>query len=315
MESARYDVNLAVNIDRPQNIIICGIDNIIEPYIYFLFPKNTRITFEKTKDYTEYKRDYVYKGCIFFENENYILFEHSESEGDFLPMTDDKKFWKILPFEILYSKKVLDIDIDDKVVNFFKNYPKLLCITENNYKLEVPVVGYVGIGKDDLNEQIIMQTKNNIDGIFKRGFYFLDYKDALNEANYERDTDDYLLKLKNISVSDSLLDEVDITIEDDKFFINNLFIGDVPKHCNQNAKYMLYYYDKDVVYLKSDMPNRCELTNKQRDGIVIRYVLFLKRHWIGSRSRKHYDSFAYNSIYMVKSSENFACISYHLYKK
>ena len=140
-------------------------------------------------------------------------------------------------------------------------------------------------------------------------------EDALNEANYERDTNDYLLKLKNISVTDSLIDDVEITIKDDKFFINNMFIGDVPKHCDQTAKYILYYYDKEVVYLKSDKPNHCELTNTKRDGIVIRYVMFLKRHWIGARSRKEYDSFAYNSIYMIKSSENFACISYHLYKK
>jgi hypothetical protein len=313
METEHYDINIPVNIDRPQNIIICGVDAIIQPYIYFLFVKNNVITFEKTKDYEDYKRDYMYKGCIFFENENYIFFEQTESEGNFLPMTDDKKFWKVLPFEILYSKKVLDFDIDNKVVNFFKNYPKLLSIKSND-KLEVPAVGYVGIGKEDLNEQIIMQTKNNVDGMFKRGYYFLDYKDALNEANYERD-DDYLLKLQNISVTDSLIDDVEITIKEDKFFINNMFIGDVPKHCNQKAKYILYYYDKDVVYLKSDKPNRCELTNKQRDGIVIRYVLFLNRHWIGSRSRKDYDSFAYNSIYMIKSSENFACISYHLYKK
>lgn len=313
METEHYDINIPVNIDRPQNIIICGVDAIIQPYIYFLFVKNNVITFEKTKDYEDYKRDYMYKGCIFFENENYIFFEQTESEGNFLPMTDDKKFWKVLPFEILYSKKVLDFDIDNKVVNFFKNYPKLLSIKSND-KLEVPAVGYVGIGKEDLNEQIIMQTKNNVDGMFKRGYYFLDYKDALNEANYERD-DDYLLKLQNISVTDSLIDDVEITVKEDKFFINNMFIGDVPKHCNQKAKYILYYYDKDVVYLKSDKPNRCELTNKQRDGIVIRYVLFLNRHWIGSRSRKDYDSFAYNSIYMIKSSENFACISYHLYKK
>jgi len=314
MEPSHYDISITVNIEKTQNIIICGIDTIIQPYIYFLFPKNNMITFEKTKDYTEYKRDYKYSGCIFFENENYILFEESESEGNFLPMTDDKRFWKVLSYEILYTKKVLDFDIDKKVINFFKKYPKLLSITSGD-KIEVPVVGYVGIGKDDLNEQIIMHTKNNVDGIFKRGYYFLDYKDALNEAMYERDNDDYLLKLKNISVSDTLIDDVDIAITDDKFFINNIFIGDVPKHCNQKAKYILYYYDKEVVYLKSDKPNHCELTNKQRDGIVIRYVMFLNRHWIGSRSRKEYDSFAYNSIYMIKSSENFACISYHLYKK
>ena len=277
--------------------------------MYLLLKKRNTFTFEKTKDYKEYK-DYKYKGSILFENENYIFLEDSQSEGNFLPTPDDNHWWKVLPFEILYSKKVLDFDIDEKVVNFFKNYPKLLSMNKD----EVPVVGYVGVGKDDLNEQIILQSKNNIDGIFKRGYYFLDYKEALNDANYGRE-DDHLIKLKNISVTDSLIDDLDITIKEDQFFINNMFIGDVPKHCDQKAKYMLYYYDKEMVYLKSDKPNRCELSTKQRDGIVIRYVLFLNRHWIGPKSRKGYDSFAYNSMYMIKSTENFACISYHLYKK
>jgi len=315
METIHYDINIPVNIDIPQNIIIYGIDSIINPYIYFLLSKKKTIKFETTKDYLSYKRDYVYKGCIYFENENYIIFQHIDSEGNFLPTSDDNNLWKVLPFEILYSKKVLDYDIDEKVINFFKNYPKMLSIA-TTYKFEVPVVGYVGIGKEELNEQIILQSKNNVDGIFKRGYYFLQYKDALNEANYEREKDEYLLKLENISVSDSLIDDIQITIEDDKFFMNNIFIGDVPKHCNKNAVYTLYYYDKDVVYLKSDKPNHCILSNKKRDGIVIRYVLFLKRHYIGPKPKKNYDSFAYDSTYMIKSSENFACISYHLiYKK
>jgi hypothetical protein len=45
MEPSHYDISIPVNIDRPQNIIICGIDTIIQPYIYFLFPKNNLITF------------------------------------------------------------------------------------------------------------------------------------------------------------------------------------------------------------------------------------------------------------------------------
>ena len=73
-----YDITIPVNTDRPQNIIIYGLDTIIQPNIYFLFPKNNRITFEKTKDYTVYKRDYTYKGCVFFENENYVFFETND---------------------------------------------------------------------------------------------------------------------------------------------------------------------------------------------------------------------------------------------
>ena len=312
METIHYDINNAIE-KGPINIVIYGVDSIIQPYIYFLCKKKTTLQFEQTQDIEPFKRDYQYKGNIYFENENYAIFEDFQIESDFLPNND--KYWKVLSFEILYSKKVFDLDIDKKVVNFFKNYPNILCYSKNGYRTEVPVVGYVGIGEDELNEQIILQKQNNKDGPFKRGYYFLDYEDALNDANYEKENDEYLVKLKNISVTDSLIDNLTISIRDDKFFINNIFIGDVPPHCKKDAIYTLYYYDKDVVYLKSNKPNQCVVIKRERDGIVMRYALFLNRHWIGPKSRKNYDSFSYNSVYMIKSTENFACISYDLYKK
>jgi hypothetical protein len=314
METIHYDINNAIE-KGPINIVIYGVDSIIQPYIYFLCKKKNTIQFEQTEHVEHFKKDYEYKGNIYFEDENYAIFEDKQIESEFLPITDDNKLWKVLSFEILYSKKVMNVDVDKKVVNFFRHYPNMLIYALNGYKLESPVVGYVGIGEDELNEQIILQKQNNKDGVFKRGYYFLDYESALHEANHEKENDEYLLKLKNISITDSLIDDLNITIRDDKFFINNIFIGDVPPHCNKEAKYTLYYYDKDVVYLKSNKPNSCVVNNKKRDGIVIRYAMFLNRHWIGPKSRKNYDSFSYNSIYMIKSTENFACISYDLYKK
>jgi hypothetical protein len=314
METIHYDINNPIE-KGPVNIVIYGIDSIIQPYIYFLCRKKNTLQFEQSDDMDSFKRDYEYKGNIYFDNENYAFFEDKQLESDFLPITTDNKYCKVLSFEILYSKKVMNLDVDKKVVHFFKNYPNILCYARNGYKLESPVVGYVGVGNDELNEQIILQKQNNKDGPFKRGYYFVDYESAVHDAIHEKDNDEYLLKLQNISITDSIIDDLTIRIRDDKFFINHIFIGDVPKHCNKDAIYTLYYYDKDVVYLKSNKPNHCVLNTKTRDGIVIRYVMFLNRHWIGAKSRKNYDSFSYNSVYMIKSTEDFACISYDLYKK
>ena len=313
METIHYDINIPIE-KGPINLVIYGVDSIIQPYIYFLCKKKNTLQFEVTEDIEEFKKKYEYKGNIHFEGENYAIFEEIQLEGDFLPTMSDK-LWKVLSFELLYSKKVFDVEVDKKVVHFFRNYPNMLCYAKDGYKIEVPVVGYVGVGEGELNEQIILQKQNNKNGTFKRGYYFLDYEGALHDANYEKENDEYLLKLKNISVTDSLIDDLSIIIKDDKFFINHIFIGDVPPHCNKEATYTLYYYDKEVVYLKSNKPNHCVVNNKKRDGIVIRYVMFLNRHWIGPKSRKNYDSFSYNSVYMIKSTENFACISYDLYKK
>ena len=314
METIHYEINNPFE-KGPINIVIYGVDFIIQPYIYFLCRKKNTLQFEQADDLEQFKQEYKLKGNIYFENENYAIFEHKQIEGDFLPITRDNSLWKVLSFEILYSKRVMNVDVDKKVIHFFKNYPNMLCYASDGYKIESPVVGYVGVGEEELNEQIILQKQNNKDGNFKRGYYFLNYEDAINDAIHEKENDEYLLKLKNISVSDSLIDDLTISIRDDKFFINNIFIGDVPTHCNKEATYTLYYYDKEVVYLKSNKPNHCIVNNKKRDGVVIRYAMFLNRHWVGPKSRKNYDSFSYNSVYMIKSTENFACISYDLYKK
>ena len=39
METIHYDINNPVRADSPTNIIIYGIDTIIQPYIYFLCMK------------------------------------------------------------------------------------------------------------------------------------------------------------------------------------------------------------------------------------------------------------------------------------
>jgi hypothetical protein len=251
MDSIHYDINHPIE-KGAINIVIYGIDSIIQPYIYFLCRKKNTLQFEQTEEIESFKNGYQYKGNIYFENENYAIFQDKQIESDFLPITQDNKLWKVLSFEILYSKKVMNVDVDKKVVNFFRNYPIMLSFISDGYQLECPVVGYVGIGVEELNEQIILQKQNNKDGPFKRGYYFVDFETALHDANHEKDNDEYLLKLTNISITDSLINDLTITIKDDKFFISNIFIGDVPPQCNKDANYTLYYYDKEVVYLKSN---------------------------------------------------------------
>ncbi len=44
----------------------------------------------------------------------------------------------------------------------------------------------------------------------------------------------------------------------------------------------------------------------------MRYVLFLGKHWIGTRAKKDHDSYAYDDEYMVRDPDHFLCLSYHL---
>jgi hypothetical protein len=47
----------------------------------------------------------------------------------------------------------------------------------------------------------------------------------------------------------------------------------------------------------------------------MRYVLFLGNHWVGTRNKKGYDSFAYDEEFMIKHIDHFICLSYHLVDK
>jgi hypothetical protein len=277
-------------------------------YIVFYLEKIDReLSFLKHKNFTHPR---TFKGCLNWNNVSYLFYELDVIEREFL-RAEEEELWKVTPYEMLYTRMVTDIPIQKECVDFFKNFPDLFLIEDN----EVPIVAYLGLGESELNEQILLQNKNEKKGILGQGYYFTSYENAEYDAMYKEENDDNLIRLENKShIKDKDIHDNSVYIKDHKFFHDTKYLGEVPS-CNESLTYFIYYYDKEVIYLKSTKPHGCKKEAKLRkeSGYVMRYVLFLKKHLVGKT--KGYDSYSYDSQYMIRNSDHFICLSYHSIKK
>jgi hypothetical protein len=283
------------------------------PYVVYYLEKtkHKKLHFLKEKNFIS-DNEHSYKGVINWNKCSYLLYEMTHVEREFLSSEDDP-LYKVTPYEILYTRDVVGISIHPDCIEFFKSFPTLCNVGEH----EVPVVAYLGVGVSEIKEQILLQSNNERIGVFGKGFYFDTYENALYNAYYKEDTEDSLIRLENkIQLNDRMIrsDEVEIKIRNHSFYYGKHLLGE-SNQCNPRVKYILYYYDEDVIYLKSMKPNHCiqETHLRKESGYVMRYILFLKKHSMTKTQES--DSYASDSIYMVKNSDNFICLSYHFIKK
>jgi hypothetical protein len=265
------------------------------------------IMFIERKD--KLPREHLYRGVLNWKKKSYLFYEISIVDSEFL-VTEKEDLIKVTPYEILYTRTVCEEAIHSDCTELFKAYPELCYMKE----YEVPIVAYIGIGVSEINEQILLQTVNEKMGVFGQGYYFKDYDNAVYDAYYKEETDDYLIRLENKGLSDKDIIDTSVRIEKNAFYHRKHFLGNVP-HCDTGLKYFIYYYDEEVIYIKSLKPNSCkkEVSLRKEDGYVMRYILFLKKHLNTKKSGG--DSYAYDSTYMIKNADDFICLSYHFIKK
>jgi len=285
--------------------------------VYYLENKNKNISDSHShsgigfvRKESKLPQEHIYRGVLNWKNTSYLFYEIGNQDNEFLP-TEPGDLLKVTPYEMLYSRQVGEDKIQMECTELFKAFPHLCFVKEN----EVPVVAYLGIGVSEINQQILLQTLNEKHGIFGKGYYFKDYADALYDAYYKEETDDFLIRLENKRhLSDKEIKDTSVRIENNAFYHRSHFLGNVP-HCNKGLKYFIYYYDEEVIYIKSLKPNGCkkEISLRKEDGYVMRYVLFLKKH--STTKKSDADSYASDSIYMIKNADDFICLSYHFIKK
>ena len=275
-----------------------------EAYLLYFLEKKHGLHF--LKDIAILPPDSIYRGVLNHQGASYLFYEVRNVEIEFLS-TEKEDLWRVTPYEILYTRFVMDIPIHHGCTDFFKSFPRLCFVEEH----EVPMVAYVGLGASEIKEQILLQSKNHRVGIFGEGHYFYDYTHALQGSIYKMD--DFLVRLSNPGLSDQDIQDTTITIRDGRFYHATHDLGDATG-CH-DATYVLYYYDKESIYLKSNKSHHCSIdkTIRTEDGYVMRYLLFLKKN--SMKKRKGYDSYAHDLTYMVRSSDHFLCLSYHSIKK
>jgi hypothetical protein len=310
MDDLSKDIEYENHIYIPYSIE--KLDDMSYIVFYLENKKGKELSFLTNKNFPN---PHVFKGCINWNetSTSYLFYELEVIEREFLK-AEEEDLWKVTPYEILYTRMVTDLPIHTKCVDFFKAFPSLFFVEDN----EVPIVTYIGVGVSELNEQILLQNKNEKKGILGKGYYFTTYENAEYDALYKENDDD-LIRLENkLSMSDKDFQDTSVYIKDHYFYHHSYKLGKVPR-CNESLNYFIYYYDQEVIYLKSKHPHACKIETetqvklRKEDGCVMRYVLFLKKHFIGKS--KGYDSYAYDSHYMIRHSDHFICLSYHSIKK
>lgn len=323
-------------VNKITHFLIYSIDTIETPYIYFhmIKDKNTikmPTMFIKSIDdckkfmNTNFKSfDHKYIGTMEYYDDNIVVYELYLTDNGITNTYYNDSWWKVLPFELIYTHKVLQFDIDSYYINFFKQNPQFLYVFNKNIKYEVPVVAYIGIDKEELNTQLLLSEINYKNGKYGNGYYFGTLEEAYYRSLYNDLTPvNNLIKLPNkrYITYNTPLDNVNITIKENKFFLNNIFIGDVPDYC-VNAEFTLYKFNTSFIYLQSNKHLKlCKYTpdlfvKKYEEGYILRYVLFLKKH--SYDKKRGYDSFFcvkskpyYFPYYMIKDMSNISLISYH----
>ncbi len=301
---------LSDNIEYDKHIYIpYRIEELQEKkYMVFYLEKGNNLHFLKKKSWS---MEHEYRGSINWNKKSYLFYEITQQEQEFLP-SEHESLWKVSPYEILYTRMVMDVPIHPECISFFKSYLHL-CLVED---FEVPVIAYVGLGVSELKEQILLQSINEKQGPLGKGYYFYNYEDALRHAYHKEETDDFLIRLENKhQLTEQEIRDNRIDIKDGVFYHDSHDLGDVPS-CSVKIKYFIYYYDKEVIYLKSKKPNECQKIVQLRNepGYVMRYILFLNHHRMGA-VKGEFDSYAYDSMYMIHNPDDFICLSYHFIKK
>ena len=328
-------------MNRKTNLLLYVIEKGDNPYIYYLMNKiNNIITLptiylKNIKDAEHYmnnkfeKSKYLYKGCIEYNNENYLLYEMDLFDSGIIPIYNKDSWWKVLPFEIIYSKKVIDFKIDSLTMSFFINHPNLLYLFNDEYKYEVPIVAYIGTGESLLNNYILMD-ENYKNGKHGKGYYFTSLEEAYFHSLYDDlEPTDTLIKLLNNKYINDLtpIENRLIKKKDNKFYLNDMFIGDIPINCSK-GDFTLHNYNEDFIYLKSSKSlkkcknKRNEYIKRKENGSILKFVLFLKNSKIVIHKKgKNYDSYCSGKVkdkwfptYMTKTSA-FECVSYHIVEK
>jgi hypothetical protein len=323
-------------LNRKTNFLIYSIEKTNTPYVYFYMIKTINNYITLPSIYIKHINDslafmeknfktlnYKYVGTMDYNDENIVVYEIEQRTHGITPTLYNDTWWNVTPFEVLYSKKVLQFDIDAYYVTFFKLNPQFLFVFNKNIKYEVPIVAYIGIDQSEINNQILMSDLNYKKGHFGKGFYFETLEEAYFKSIYaDLSLTEQLVKLINrnyINEKTDLNNRI-ITIIDNKYYLNNTYIGNVPSNCGSST-FVLHKFNEDFIYIKSDKKmQKCKDTHdyyiKRDTGCIMRYVLFLNNHSLLKRSG--YDSYCslkkaptWFTTYMIKNFDNVSLLSYH----
>lgn len=128
------NIEKKTQLNKNTNFLIYSIENTETPYIYYHMIKDhnnlikmPNIYIKSIQDCNQFMKEqfntleYNYIGTITYNDENIVIYELLLLNHVITNIYYNDSWWKVLPFEILYTQTVLQFKIDPYCIHFL-NY-------------------------------------------------------------------------------------------------------------------------------------------------------------------------------------------------
>lgn len=141
-------------------------------------------------NYNNFNDDMEYNGSMYYNNDIYLIFDLSKCKIQIDFLIKNSKIWICLLDEIVNKKNVCNVNISNKVTNFFVNNSDLVFLYDPEDNIyETPTVCYVGKNWNRLKfTHVFGVSKSDNKSILGPYYYFTNFNNAIEQCDY---TDKY----------------------------------------------------------------------------------------------------------------------------
>jgi hypothetical protein len=131
-----------------------------------------------------------YNGAMYYKDDIYLFFDLSKCKIQIDFLFKNSKIWLCLLDEIVNQQNICNVNICDKITNFFVNNYDLVFLYDNEDNIyETPSVCYVGKNSNKLNfTHVFGISKSDNKSVLGPYYYFTNFNNAVEQCDY---TDKY----------------------------------------------------------------------------------------------------------------------------
>ena len=182
-------VNLS-HIDNSSELFL----STIYCYLYSLFSSNNDLDVSKY-DLETFISGIDFKGLYIHDNKTYAFIDLTKVDINVGLVSKDSLYWFALLDEIVNTKQICNIEINDDVSEFFMiNQDFIYFKNSKREQIEIPTVVYTGTHEKNLQFRFIFgNVSRDNNAILSTGFYFTTYNNAFRDGGWSIDYKDDLM--------------------------------------------------------------------------------------------------------------------------
>jgi len=236
----------------------------------------------------------MYKGIVFDSLENaYVMVNISGTDISGIYLLRNTEIWFALPSEIINQKQICNIDIDNRVTDFFTNMPELSLLTnpETKSRYIIPDVVYTGGDFKKVEFNAIFGNGKNKE-YEKGGNYYYFYRslsDAIKDGGW---------------VKDGGTNKIDLTNKNITHSVSNRLLVD-----NEYGRYINGGINRYALFIEGKIHIETENELSLTDEMITR--MYPEPCLIIAYTNNHY----VKSDILVKDLDSFSSLSYHRVNK